>query len=86
MTLSARRGVSAHGLQVLRSPSHYFLSDLVGNVLPQRPFWGLRESTFGGSVSIFIEELTRLILTSFESKFDKGKLSNFGHGFCYMVS
>jgi hypothetical protein len=32
---------SAHSPQFLWSPSHYFLSDLIGNVLPQSPLKGL---------------------------------------------
>jgi hypothetical protein len=38
VTLPAR--VRAHAPQLLWSPSHYFLPDLIGHVLPQSPSWG----------------------------------------------
>jgi hypothetical protein len=65
MTLPAR--VSEHAPQFSLSPSHYFLSDLIGNILPQSPRVLVESTSRFGSVSIFIE----------------GNWSNFGPGFYF---
>jgi len=41
--------VSAHAPQISLSLSHYFLSDLIGNVLPHSPSWGLSHAVESNS-------------------------------------